>query len=131
MTTTAQYSDIFDVGSALRSVGGDREFLGELLGLTQAAWPTLLADIHGGLERRDFGTVETCARLVKAAARNVSARRTYESALHLETMAHGGNLPAAQKAHMDLEREVDLLRFILGSLGRDEFPPAYVAAAQE
>jgi hypothetical protein len=40
-------ADVFDETQALNSVGGDREFLGEIVGLVKAAWPTLLADIRG------------------------------------------------------------------------------------
>jgi HPt (histidine-containing phosphotransfer) domain-containing protein len=116
METAEKYSDVFDVGSALSSVGGDREFLAELVGLIQAAWPTLLADIRDGMARGDLRTVESAARLGQAAARNVSAKRAYESALQLEALARRGDLPAVESAGVDLEREVELLRFFLAAL---------------
>jgi HPt (histidine-containing phosphotransfer) domain-containing protein len=116
MEMTAQYTEVFDVGVALRSVGGDEEFLTELVGLAQAAWPTLLADIRGGMARGDLPAVEASARLAKAAARNLSAKRAHESALQLERMARKGDLPAAQNASLELEREVELLRIFLGTL---------------
>jgi hypothetical protein len=120
--TTEKYPEVFDVGLALSSVGGDHEFLTELVGLTQAAWPTLLMDIRGGMARGDLRAVEMTARLAKAAARNVSAKRAYESALQLEAMAHKGDLQAVQIASVDLEREVELLRFFLTALGDDGCP---------
>ena len=120
METTEKYPEVFDVGLALSSVGGDHEFLTELVGLTQAAWPTLLMDIRGGMARGDLRAVEMTARLAKAAARNVSAKRAYESALQLEAMARKGDLQAVQIASVDLEREVELLRFFLTALGDDE-----------
>ena len=122
METTEKYPEVFDVGLALSSVGGDHEFLTELVGLTQAAWPTLLMDIRGGMARGDLRAVEMTARLAKAAARNVSAKRAYESALQLEAMARKGDLQAVQIASVDLEREVELLRFFLTALGDDECP---------
>jgi HPt (histidine-containing phosphotransfer) domain-containing protein len=118
--TAEKYSDVFDVGSALSSVGGDREFLAELVGLIQAAWPTLLADIRDGMARGDLRTVESAARLGQAAARNVSAKRAYESALQLEALARKGDLQAVQSASVDLEREVDLLRIFLAALSDNE-----------
>jgi HPt (histidine-containing phosphotransfer) domain-containing protein len=116
METMEKYPEVFDVGLALSSVGGDHEFLAELVGLTQAAWPTLLANIRSGMARGDLRAVEMTARLAKAAARNVSAKRAYESALQLEAMARKGDLPAVQRASVDLEREVELLRIFLATL---------------
>ncbi len=116
LETSNEYAEVFDVGLALRSVGGDQEFLAEVVGLTQAAWPTLLTDIREGISRGDLRAVETSARLAKAAARNVSARRAYESALQLHTVAHKGDLQGVQSAVATLEREVEMLRFCLATL---------------
>ncbi len=123
MVTTEQYTEVFDLSLALSSVGGDREFLTEIVGLVQAAWPTLLADIRAGLARGDLWAVETTARLAKAAARYVSAKRAHESALQLEASAGKGDLRAAQSAGTELEREVDLLRNFLATLGSVECSP--------
>jgi hypothetical protein len=120
--SVAQYAEVFDVGQALQSVGGDVEFLTEVVGLTQAAWPTLLTDIRDGVSRGDLRAVETGARLAKAAARNVSAKRAYECALQLYTMACKGDLQAALNAIAALEREVEMLRFCLATLADDLCP---------
>jgi len=117
METTAQYTEVFDMSLALSSVGGDEEFLTELVGRVQAAWPTLLADIRGGMARGDLGAVETTARLAKAAARYVAAGRAYECARQLETSAGKGDRLASQSASADLEREVEVLRIFLATLG--------------
>jgi hypothetical protein len=115
-----QYTEIFDVSQALESVGGDREFLAEVVGLTQAAWPTLLENIRGGVARGDLRAVESAARVAKAAAQNVSASRAYESALQLVRTARKGDLDAAQMASVEWEREVELLRIFLATLGESE-----------
>jgi HPt (histidine-containing phosphotransfer) domain-containing protein len=120
METTEQYTEVFDISRALSSVGGDHEFLTELVGLAQAAWPTLLANIQSGMARGDLHAVETTARLAIAAARNLSAIRAYESALQLEAMARQGDLHAVQSASMELEREVELLRFFLATFSDSE-----------
>jgi hypothetical protein len=75
-----------------------------------------LADIREGMARGDLRAVETNARLAKAAARNVSARRAYESALQLQTTAGKGDLQAAQEALANLEGEVEMLQFFLSTL---------------
>jgi HPt (histidine-containing phosphotransfer) domain-containing protein len=113
-------AEVFDEALAVNSVGGDREFLAEIVGLVQAAWPTLLADIKEGMARGDLRTVEMRARLAKAAARNVSARRAYDCALHLERMAGNGDFRATQEAIARLERETETLQSALSTLGNPE-----------
>lgn len=117
--TVEEYAEVFDVGQALQSVGGDVEFLTEVVGLTQAAWPTLLTEIRDGVSRGDLRAIESSARLAKAAARNVSAKRVYECALQLYTIACKGDLQAARNAIAVLEREVEMLRFCLATLAAD------------
>jgi len=119
MENRKQYGEIFDVGQALSSVGGDREFFAEIVGLTQAAWPTLLTDLRAGISRGDLRAVQASACLAKAAARNVSARRAYDSALQLHTLACRGDLQAARNAIASLEREVEMLRSCLALVADD------------
>jgi HPt (histidine-containing phosphotransfer) domain-containing protein len=107
----------FDHTQALSSVGGDREALTEVVGLMQAAWPSLLADIRKSVTKEDLSAVKMAARLAKAAARNLSARRAYESARELETMAEKEDLPAVRRTSENLELEVELLQLALSMLG--------------
>jgi len=108
--------EIFDEALALSSVGGDPEFLCEMVGLIQAALPTLLANIKEGIARGDLRAVGKSARLAKAAARNVSGKRAFESALRLETLVGQGNLPGARRVSADLEREAKQLQLALAKL---------------
>jgi len=66
----------------------------------------------------DLGAVERTTRLAKAAARNVSAARAYESALRLEAAARGGQLEAARAAGVNLEQEVEKIKTALATLGK-------------
>ncbi|HME01084.1 MAG TPA: hypothetical protein VKM93_27700 [Terriglobia bacterium] len=111
-------SEVIDCTLALASVGGDREFLSEVAGLVQAAWPALLSDIGQALAAGDLCAVERTTRLAKAAARNVSAARAYESALRLEAAAHAGQLETAREAGVQLEQEVERLKAALATLGK-------------
>jgi len=111
-------SEVLDCTLALASVGGDQEFLSEVAGLVQAAWPTLLGDIRQALATGDFGSVARATRLVKAAAQNVSAARVYASALHLEAAAQAGQLESAQVAGVQLEQEVERLKAALTAMGK-------------
>jgi hypothetical protein len=123
MNTMEQCAEVFDVGLALSSVGGDSEFLTEVVGLIHAAWPTLLADIREEMALGDLPAVGRTVRLAKAAARNVAASRAYDSAVQLETMIGMGDLRAAQGAFASLEREVEALQFFLLALGTPECSP--------
>jgi HPt (histidine-containing phosphotransfer) domain-containing protein len=122
METTVRRAEIFDSAQALSSVGGDNEFLSEVVGIIRAAWPTLLADLRDEIARGDLPAVEATAHLAKAAAGYVSARRSYESALQLETVAGKGDLQAIPGAVANLEREVLMLQFFLATHGENEKP---------
>ncbi len=102
-------SEVFDHRSALASVGWDRDFLSEVAGLFQAAWPTLSGEIREALASGDLREVEKSVRLVKAAANNVSAKKVSEAAQCLETAAREGSLKAARAACSTLEHEVERL----------------------
>lgn len=113
---TERNDEVVNEALALSSVGGDREFLTELVGLVQAALPTLLADIRGAMAVGDLPAVERAARLARAAAHYVSAKRAYDSAAQLAMMTGTGDMRAAQRASASLEQEVEKLRVVLPSL---------------
>ena len=102
-------SEVFDLRYALSALGEDREFLVELAGLFQAAWPSLRTDIREALAAGQLRIVEKSARLVEAAARNISAKKVCESARCLQTLAHQGALDSARSAGVSLEHEVEEL----------------------
>jgi len=113
------YSEVFDIGLALKSVGDDPEFLAEVVGLTHAAWPTLIANIREAVSRGDLRAFAASARLAKAAARNVSAKRAYECAMQLCTIACKGDFQAARSGIALLEREVEMLCTCLATVEAD------------
>ena len=112
--------EVFDRPAVLASVGGDRIFLDEVAGLFQAAWPTLSNDIRLGIAGSDVGAVETGARMVESAARDLSAKRVTESAHQLWDLARQGALHGAAVACSRLEREVVELRPYLKALHRSK-----------
>jgi hypothetical protein len=113
--------EIFDRTAALANVGGDRMFLDEIAGLFQAAWPAMLNDIRVGIAHGDVGAVETGARLVETAARDLSAKRVSESAHQLRVFAHQGALDASRVACLNLEREVKELSPYLTPLNSSKY----------
>ena len=126
--------DVFDSVSALARVGGDEEFLYEIAGLVRAAWPRLLVDIRTDLAARDFFAVEADARLARAAALYVSAKKAQDAALQLQTMAVQSDLPGALRASARLEEEVGKLQLVLTTFRSPKnlpLPSAGMAFAQE
>jgi hypothetical protein len=112
-----QRSEIMDRASVMASVGGDLEFLGELTGIVQAAWPTLLEDIRRALADGDLAVVKTSARLMKVTTEYVSARRACLAATLLESAAARGDLESSRQAGSRLEEEINQLKLALAALG--------------
>lgn len=101
-----EHSQIVDRESALASVGGDAEFLREIAGLIQAAWPTLLNEIRNDLAAGDLTALEGHARLARAAAEYVAAKRAYMTAIQLQFVAMQKDLEGARRVAANLEGEV-------------------------
>jgi hypothetical protein len=109
-------SEVLDSAAALASVGGDPEFLCEIVGLIQAAWPTLLDYIRQDIAAGDLHALEADARLARAAAQYVSARRAYLAALQLQFLAMQRDLEGAKRISENLEEAVAKLQPVLSSL---------------
>jgi len=111
-----QDAEVLDSAMALSRVGGDLEFLMDVVGIVQAACPTLIRDIQRAIADRDLRTLKKATHLVKTAADDVSARRTYVCAIRIETLARYGEWEAAGEACSALEQEVNQLRPALAEL---------------
>ena len=79
-----QISEVFDTTAVLESVGGDEEFLGELVAIFRAAWPNLLREIREALADEDLSAVEKTAHVLKITTQYLCARRAYLAAFLLE-----------------------------------------------
>jgi hypothetical protein len=111
--------EVFNSALAMASVDGDQEFLGELAGITEAAWPTLRSDIREALAGGDLQGAQKGAHLVRVMVQNLFARRAYLAAFLLETMAGVGELEGARQAIGCLEKEMDRLKPIFADLGKN------------
>jgi len=109
-------NDVVDITLALSSVGGDVEFLGELVAIAETAVPALLREIQKALSSGDFRAVEEGAQLIREAAHNLSAKNAYEAALALETRARDVNAEAAREAAQVLDEEISRLMPALATL---------------
>ena len=116
--------EVFDLPSALSSVGGDVDFLGELANLVQAVWPTVVGDIRNNLAAGNHRALATDARVAKTAAEYVSAGRAYMAALQLQMMALNRDWDGARQAATNLEGEVAKLQTALSTFTNSNSPPA-------
>jgi HPt (histidine-containing phosphotransfer) domain-containing protein len=109
-------SDALDRSLALAAVGGDSGFLAELAGIFEAACPTLLERIQRALAVGDLVAAAVAARLLRAIAENVSAKRVASVALECELLARQNSVAEAQAAHRVLLQEVERIQPVLDDL---------------
>jgi len=108
--------DALDRSLALAAVGGDTGFLAELAGIFEAACPTLLERIQRALAVGDLVAAAVAARLVRAVAENVSAKRVASVALECELLARQKSVAEAQAAHRVLLEEVERIQPLVEDL---------------
>jgi HPt (histidine-containing phosphotransfer) domain-containing protein len=108
--------DALDRSLALAAVGGDTGFLAELAGIFEASCPTLLERIQRALAAGDLVAAAVAARLLRAVAENVSAKRVASVALECELLARQESVAEAQAAHRALLQEVERVQPALDAL---------------
>jgi len=111
-----------DRARALRSVGGDEEYLMEVAGIVQAALPNLLCGLQQAVAGGDLRAALRNAHLLTAAAFSVSAERARAAALLLETAALRGDGSALPGHAAALEAEIAKLAPALAELERSFSP---------
>jgi HPt (histidine-containing phosphotransfer) domain-containing protein len=109
-------SSCLNEAALLDSVGGDVDFLTELVGLFLAASPTLLCQIRGALAVNDFATIRRAARILKSLLRSFAVKQAEKAAEALETAACHGEPATAAEAFRALEKEIERLTSALSEL---------------
>src|SRR6266542_3475055 len=111
---------VLDETALLHSVGGDIDFLDELIGLFLAACPTLLYQIRVALAISDFAALGRAARILKGALRSFPLGQATRAAEALETAACQRQSVAATQAFEVLEKWIRCLTSALSHL--EELP---------
>lgn len=106
----------FDEAALLHSVGGDIEFLDELVGLFLAACPTLLRQIRVALAVDNFPVVGRAARILKGSLRSFPLGQATRAAEALELAACRQQPVAAAHALEALEKWIECLTSALSHL---------------
>jgi two-component system, sensor histidine kinase and response regulator len=109
--------EIVDWSAAVGRLSGDRELLGELVGIFLDEYPKLLATIRQAAADEDAPALRLAAHTLKGSVGNFAARRAFEAALRLETLARDGTFTGVPAALNVLEREFEVLLPELSELG--------------
>jgi HPt (histidine-containing phosphotransfer) domain-containing protein len=92
-------------GELLDRIGGDREFLAELLELFRADYPEQLERAREATARGDAAGLQHVAHSLKGALRNLSAGIAARLAEEIEGMGQRGEVSGAEGRLAELERE--------------------------
>jgi HPt (histidine-containing phosphotransfer) domain-containing protein len=105
-------------GAMLHSVGGDKDFLIELIGLFLAAYPELLAQLEKALVVQDVPEIVRVTRIFKGAGNNFAAQDLRNAAAFLEEAAHRNNPAVTMEAFQELKESLKRLTSALALIDR-------------
>jgi PAS domain S-box-containing protein len=111
---------VFDLDTALATVGGDREVLPQMVQWFLDRCPKVLEEIRDSVLRGDGAALERAAHKIKSTVGSFGAQRCYQAALRLEELGRAGEVTGFQRAHGELEEAVRRLKEALTDLVRDQ-----------
>ena len=119
-------SDCWDRSRALDGVGGDEEFLSELVGIFCAACPTLLESLEESIATKKLFSAAETAQLLGHAAQNLAATGFMQAALAVEMMTRRNELEDIGEALHAIRQEAGRLVDALADFrsGRSGLPAA-------
>jgi HPt (histidine-containing phosphotransfer) domain-containing protein len=98
---------------ALDRVGGDADFLNELLALYDEEFAAKRRGLAEAIARRDAAQIRGAGHALKGSSANLSLPGLREAACAMEKAGAAGDIAAAQKAYVRLEREYARLKAFL------------------
>ena len=102
--------DVLDKAALMSRIGGDFEFLADMLTVYDEDRRTLTSQMRDALSRQDGVALADAAHSLRGLAQNLSADAVSEAARMLEEMAQKGEFDAAEEALLFLETEATRLR---------------------
>jgi CheY-like chemotaxis protein/HPt (histidine-containing phosphotransfer) domain-containing protein len=118
-TTTKPAGPPFDEAMALRSVGGDRQLLSELIDTFLEECPRLTAALAAAILRGDAKAAHLAAHTLKGALSTLGASEAKTIAQQIETRAHKGDC-ALDTAHSELLENLSRLSPVLAEFRRTQ-----------
>src|SRR5262245_50610701 len=107
-----------DGTALLESVGGDKDFLRELIDLFLAACPTLLSAMRQSLAIDDFETMRRTARMLISSVHNLAVQSTHSAVEILERAITQAEPVDVAEAFGALERHMESLTDALSELNK-------------
>ena len=111
-----QGNDIIEVSSALERIGGDKDFLKELLDLYIEDFSEQYPRLEEALGQKDFTAILELGHCLKGSSANLSLNHLREHAYRVEKAGEAGNLEDAQTAAAELKNEFERLKNYLPQL---------------
>jgi two-component system, sensor histidine kinase and response regulator len=115
-------SSAVDSADLLERIGGDREFLGELLETFRADYTNQVAGIHSALDRRDGAEIAHFAHSLKGALSNLAAKHASALAAEIEAAGKKDDIATAQSLLSNLEPELARVLDALKALSEETVP---------
>lgn len=109
----------FDREEMLDRLGGDAEFLDDVLQVFLEESPKMIDAARGAVHQRDAQGVERSAHALKGALMNIAADPAADLAARLETLGREASLEACPTVLADLEAELSRLELVLREGARD------------
>ena len=101
---------VFDQESVLERVGGDMEFLKELIELFRSDYPQKMAQLLRGIKEEDFKIISETAHSIKSASGNLSLTRVYDLSFKIEIMGKESKIQDIEKVYKELEEELGKIK---------------------
>jgi len=101
---------VFDQESVLERVGGDMEFLKELIELFRSDYPQKMAQLLRGIKEEDFKIISETAHSIKSASGNLSLTRVYDLSFKIEIMGRESKIQDIEKVYKELEEELEKIK---------------------
>jgi CheY-like chemotaxis protein/HPt (histidine-containing phosphotransfer) domain-containing protein len=106
-------TDVVDWNEALRTAGGNRKLLMEIVEAFLEESRRLMKAMLEAVEQGDMATLERSAHTLKSAASYFGANHASETALRLELMGRDRQLPHVREGLAELEGELENLTKVL------------------
>ena len=102
-----------DWSVARQTVQEDEELLRELVSTFLDEIPSTMKAMRTAIDANEAASLQRAAHTLKGALGHFGAQRAYAAALHVETLARGGDVPGAADGLPDLDRAMAELTPVL------------------
>lgn len=102
--------EIIHYPSALERIGGDKEFLEELLDIYMEEFDSQVSALDSALGSLDFRAIEEIGHSLKGASANLSLMRLGKQAFQVETAGRDSDIESARRGTAALKIEFQNLK---------------------